>query len=302
MVASLEGDQPGEVSGDKSWAWRVGHLFRRSKLALVGAVVVFALVVVAILAPQIAPHEPNAQDLFQALQPPAWHENGSAVYLLGSDQYGRDILSRIIYGARVTLVAAVFAALLAAVVGTLLGLIAGYWGGRLDMLVMRLVDVQLGFPLVLLALTIVAVLGANLRNLIIAMAITGWMVYTRVIRAAVLSLKEQEFIEAARAIGASNRRIILVHILPNVLSQVLILLTLEVARMTLMEASLSYLGLGVPPPTPSWGRMLSESREYMVIAYWIVLFPGIAIMLTVLGVNFMGDGLRDALDPTLQEA
>lgn len=285
---------------DRGWMSSVWRLFRRSKLALVGAIIVIGLVTVASIAPQVAPHEPNAQALYKALRPPFWHENGSVEFLLGSDQYGRDILSRIIYGARVTLVAAISAALLAALVGTVLGLIAGYAGGRIDMLVMRLVDVQLGFPLILLALTIVAVLGANLTNLIVAMAVTGWMVYTRVVRAAVLSLKEQEFIEAARSIGATDARIILVHILPNVFSHVLVILTLEIARMALMEASLSYLGLGVPPPTPSWGRMLSESREYMVIAYWIVLFPGLAIMLAVLGVNFLGDGLRDALDPTLQ--
>jgi ABC-type dipeptide/oligopeptide/nickel transport system permease subunit len=282
--------------------WRATvRLFRRSKLALIGAIIVFVLVIVAVFAPVIAPHDPNAQDLFQALKPPVWQEGGSAEFLLGTDQFGRDIFSRIVFGARVTLVAAFFAALFAAIFGTVLGLIAGYRGGRLDVLVMRLVDVQLGFPLVLLALTIVAVLGANLGNLIIAMAITGWMVYTRVVRAGVLSLKEQEFVEAARASGATDNRIVFVHVLPNVFSQVLIILTLEIARMTLMEASLSYLGLGVPPPTPSWGRMLAESREYMVIAYWLVLFPGLAIMLTVLGVNFLGDGLRDALDPTLQE-
>jgi ABC-type dipeptide/oligopeptide/nickel transport system permease subunit len=276
------------------------RLFQRSKLALVGAILVFVLVAVAVTAPLIAPHGPNVQDLFKALQPPAWHENGSIEFPLGTDQFGRDIFSRIVFGARVTLVAAFFAALFAALFGTLLGLLAGFRGGRLDTLVMRLVDVQLGFPLVLLALTIVAILGASLRNLIIAMAITGWMVYTRVVRAAVLSLREQEFVEAARASGATDARIVFIHILPNVFSQVLIILTLEIARMALMEASLSYLGLGVPPPAPSWGRMLSESREYMVIAYWIVLFPGTAIMLTVLGVNFLGDGLRDALDPTLR--
>lgn len=286
--------------GPRWWHWTV-RLFRRSKLALIGAVIVLLLLIVAIFAPAIAPHEPNAQDLFSALRPPAWQENGSLEYLLGTDQFGRDIFSRVIFGARVTMVAAFFAALFAAIFGTVLGLLAGFRGGRLDMLVMRLVDVQLGFPLVLLALTIVAVLGASLTNLIIAMAITGWMVYTRVVRAGVLSLKEQEFIEAARASGATDVRIVFIHILPNVFSQVLVILTLEIARMTLMEASLSYLGLGVPPPTPSWGRMLSESREYMVIAYWLVLFPGLAIMLTVLGVNFLGDGLRDALDPTLQE-
>lgn len=300
-VATVDNPSQEPFGEEPSRLERLIHLFSRSKLAVVGAIVLVILVTAAVAAPYIAPHDPNEQDLFQALKPPAWQEGGTTDYLLGTDQFGRDILSRIIHGARVTLVAAFMAALVAAVFGTLLGLVAGYYGGRLDTFVMRLVDIQLGFPLVLLALTLVAILGASLRNLVLAMGVTGWMVYTRVVRGTVLSLKQREFIEAAKALGARDIRILGRHILPNLISQVLVILTLEMARMTLMEASLSYLGLGVPPPAPSWGRMLSESREYMVIAYWIVLFPGLAIMLTVLGVNFLGDGLRDALDPTLQE-
>ena len=279
---------------------RAIRLFRRSKLNLVGAFIVLIIIVLAIAAPLVAQHDPIKQDLMQSLRPPAWEENGSLEHVLGTDQYGRDIWSRIVYGTRVTLAAAFMAALGAAIFGTTLGLIAGYFGGRTDALVMRVVDIQLGFPLVLLALTLVAILGASLQNLVIAMAVTGWMIYTRVVRGTVFSLKEQEFVTAARATGASDARIIRKHILPNVITPVLVLITLEMARLVLMEASLSYLGLGVPPPTPTWGRMLSESRDYMIVAYWIVVFPGLAIMLTILGINFLGDGLRDALDPKLR--
>jgi peptide/nickel transport system permease protein len=276
------------------------RFFLRSKLSIIGAVAVALVVLSAIAAPVVAPHDPVDQNLRNALRPPAWAPEGGIDNLLGTDQYGRDIFSRIVYGARVTLIAAFLSALSAAVFGTLLGLIAGYYTGRVDTFIMRIVDIQLGFPLVLLALTVVAILGASLRNLVIAMAITGWMIYTRVVRGTVLSLREQEFVEAARAIGASNARIIGRHILPNIITPVLVLITLEMARLVLMEAALSYLGLGVPPPAPTWGRMLSESREYMIVAYWMVVFPGIAIMITVLGVNFLGDGIRDALDPQLQ--
>ena len=279
---------------------RAIRLFRRSKLALAGALIVVLLALVALLAPLIAPHDPVKQDLFHALAPPMWAEGGTAEYPLGTDQFGRDILSRVIHGSRVTLTASLLAALFAAALGTTLGLIAGYFGGVADTIVMRIVDVQLGFPLILLTLTLVAVLGASLRNLILAMAITGWMIYARVVRGSVLALKGQEFIEAAHAVGANHFRIIVHHILPNVTTQVLVLITVEMARLALMEASLSYLGLGVPPPTATWGRMLSECRDYMTIAYWVVLFPGAAIMLTVLGINFLGDGLRDALDPKLR--
>lgn len=301
MVDTVQTEVTGKaLSKSTTQLERAIRLFRRSRTAIAGAILVVFLIVVALAAPLVAPHDPVKQDLMHALAPPAWAQEGSGDYLLGTDQYGRDILSRIIYGARVTLVAAFLSALSAAIFGTVLGLLAGYYGGRVDTLIMRIVDVQLGFPLVLLTLTLVAILGASMRNLVLAMAITGWMIYARVVRGTVMSLKEWEFVDAARAIGASSVRIIGLHILPNAITPVLVLITLEMARLVLMEASLSYLGLGVPPPAPSWGRMLSESRDYMIIAYWLVLFPGMAIMLTVLGVNFLGDGLRDALDPKLR--
>lgn len=276
------------------------RLFRRSKLSIIGVLIVGVLVTTAIAAPWIAPKDPNDQTLMHSLRPPRWQEGGMPEYILGTDQFGRDILSRIIYGGRVTLLTAFLAAISAAFLGTTLGLFAGYYGGYVDTVVSRIVDIHLGFPLVLLALALVAVLGANLQNLVLAMAITGWMIYTRVIRGNVLSLREQEFIQASRALGAGNLHIIIRRILPNVYTPILVLITLEMARLVLIEASLSYLGLGVPPPTPTWGRMLAESRDYMLVADWLVIFPGLAIMLTVLGINFLGDGLRDTFDPKLK--
>lgn len=184
-------------------------------------------------------------------------------------------------------------------VGVLLGVVAGYFGGSLDHGIMRLADLQLAFPLILLALALVAVLGPSLGNLVLVMGVTGWMVYARLTRALVLSLREREFVSAARGVGAGHGRIIFQHIIPNILSSALVLFTLEMARMILMESSLSFLGLGVPPPTPTWGRMLSEARTYMTSAYWRVTFPGLAISLTVLGLNLFGDGMRDALDPRM---
>jgi peptide/nickel transport system permease protein len=189
-----------------------------------------------------------------------------------------------------------------AVVGVTAGLIAGFYGGWIDSLVMRIVDINLAFPLILLALAIVAILGANLRNLIIVMAVTAWMIYARVVRGVTLSLRSQEFVQSARASGASNSRILVRHLLPNLLAPVIVIWTLEVARIILLESALSFLGLGIPPPTPTWGRMLSEGRAYLTIAAWTSVFPGLAIMLTVLGINFLGDGVRDLLDPRLRKA
>jgi peptide/nickel transport system permease protein len=287
-------------SGQRKQFRSILRVFQRSRLSIVGALIVGVLIITAIAAPWIAPHDPNDQTLMHSLRPPSWQEGGMPEYVLGTDQFGRDILSRIIYGGRVTLITAFLAALLAALFGTIMGLFGGYYGGRVDSIVSRIVDIFLGFPLILLALALVAVLGANLQNLVLAMAITGWMIYTRVIRGNVLTLREQEFVHASRALGASNFRIIMRHILPNVYTPILVLITLEMARLVLIEASLSYLGLGVPPPTPTWGRMLAESRDYMLVADWLVIFPGLAIMLTVLGINFLGDGLRDAFDPKLK--
>jgi peptide/nickel transport system permease protein len=219
---------------------------------------------------------------------------------LGTDELGRDILSRILYGSRVTLSIAAAAVILGGVVGVLLGIVAGYSRGMVDRVLMRIVDVQLSLPLMLLALLVVAALGPSTRNLIIVLALTSWLRYARIIRGQVLALREREFILSAHSIGAGTWRIILRHLLPNVMTPALVIATLELARIIIMDASLSFLGLGVQPPNPSWGRMLADGRVYISSAWWIVTFPGIAILLTVLSVNLLGDWLRDYFDPKLR--
>jgi peptide/nickel transport system permease protein len=279
-------------------SWR---LVRRSLLTSAGALIVGLVIVAALAAPQLATTDPIDQDLTVALKPPFWAADGSLQHPLGTDHLGRDVYSRVIHGARISLTISVLAALLGALVGVAAGLVAGYVGGRVDAVIMRIVDLNLAFPLILLALAVVALLGANLKNLVIVMAITTWMIYARVVRGLTLGLRAREFVQAARALGAHDARIIARHVLPNVLPPVIVIWTLEVARVILMESALSFLGLGVPPPTPTWGRMLAEGRDYLTVAGWIAIFPGIAIMVTVLGINFLGDGLRDLLDPRLRQ-
>ena len=279
----------------------LARLVGRSPLAGVGALIVGLVIVAALAAPLLVTTDPIDQDLTVVLRPPFWMEDGSVRHPLGTDHLGRDVYSRLVYGARISLTISVLAALLGAAAGVAAGLVAGYLGGWVDAVIMRIVDLNLAFPLILLALAVVALLGASLRNLIIVMAITTWMIYARVVRGLTLSLREQEFVQAIRALGAHDTRVIARHVLPNVLPPVMVILTLEVARVILMESALSFLGLGVPPPTPTWGRMLAEGRDYLTVAGWISIFPGIAIMVTVLGINFLGDGLRDLLDPRLRQ-
>ncbi len=276
------------------------RLARRSPLASLGVLIVGLVVIAALAAPLLATTDPIDQDLAVALKPPFWMADGSLQHPLGTDHLGRDVFSRLVYGAQISLTISVLAALLGAAVGVAAGLVAGYLGGRVGTVIMRVVDLNLAFPLILLALAVVALLGPNLRNLVIVMAITTWMIYARVVRGLTLTLREQEFVQAVRALGARDARIIARHVLPNVLAPVMVIWTLEVARVILMESALSFLGLGVPPPTPTWGRMLAEGRDYLSMAGWISIFPGLAIMVTVLGINFLGDGLRDLLDPRLR--
>jgi ABC-type dipeptide/oligopeptide/nickel transport system permease subunit len=276
------------------------HGFIRNRLAMVGAILMLTILILAILAPVIKPHDPLKQNLRNTLVPPAWYEGGSFDYLLGTDHFGRDILSRLLYGARASLPASGLAAIFALILGTSVGLVAGYFGGALDTVLTGIVDVFLAFPLILMALTLAAILGPSLRNLVIVMALTGWMSYARVVRSAVLSLKNMEFVTAATVIGARDIRIILRHIFPNVIGQTLILFAYGFSQFIILESALSFLGLGIPPPTPTWGRMLYEGRDYLTVAPWTITFPGLAIMLTVLSNNFIGDGLRDALDPSLR--
>jgi peptide/nickel transport system permease protein len=222
-------------------------------------------------------------------------------YLLGTDQLGRDIVSRLIYGARISIVVSVSAVVFSAFLGTIIGLFSGFYGGKIDSVFMRLADVQLAFPFILLAIAIIAVLGPNLQNIIIVMGITGWVIYARVVRAEVLSLREKEYVMAVRALGGSNGRIIFNHLLPNVIPPIIVIVTLEMARMIIMEAALSFLGLGIQPPTPTWGGMLADGRVYLVTSWWLATFPGVVIMLVVLGINLLGNWLRDILDPRLTQ-
>ena len=304
----LNSEQSENSSGGKDNAWGrfsnqwndLFQAFFRNKLALLGAVLLVIILGLAIAAPWIAPHDPVKQNLKLTLLPPAWSQGGNLSYLLGTDHFGRDILSRLLYGARVSLPTSIAAASFALLVGVSIGLIAGYFGGMIDTLLTGIVDVFLAFPLILIALSLAAILGPSQRNLVIVMAITGWMNYARVIRSAVLSIKTKDFIMAAIVVGAKDRRIILRHVLPNIISPTLVMFAYGVSQFIILKSALSFLGLGIPPPAPTWGRMLYEGRDFLTIAPWIITFPGIAIMLTVLSNNFIGDGLRDALDPHLR--
>jgi len=249
----------------------------------------------------ISPHDPILQDVEKRLIPPMGQEGADSNYLLGTDHLGRDIVSRLIYGARISIVVSVSAVALSAVLGTLIGLFSGFYGGKVDNIFMRIADVQLAFPFILLAIAIIAVLGPNLQNIILTMGITGWVIYARVVRAEVLSLREKEFITSVRALGGSNGRIIFNHLFPNVVPPIIVIVTLEMARMIIMEAALSFLGLGIQPPTPTWGGMLADGRVYLVTSWWLATFPGLVIMLVVLGINLLGNWLRDMLDPRLTQ-
>jgi peptide/nickel transport system permease protein len=256
-----------------------------------GLILTVVLVLAALAAPALAPYDPNVQDTARRLEAP------SNQHLLGLDDLGRDVLSRVIFGARVSLRVGFSVVLLAALTGVTLGAISGYFGGAIDVLVMRLCDILLAFPGILLAIALVAVLGPSLNNVILALAIIGWVSYARLVRGQVLKVREMEYVTAAKALGAKSPRVILRHVLPNVINPVIVMATLGLAGAILAEAALSFLGLGVQPPTPSWGAMLTAGRRYLGLANHLAIFPGAAIMLAVMGLNFLGDGLIDALDP-----
>ncbi len=267
---------------------------RRSPGAMIGLVLITLLLLTVLSADVIAPQGIDDQDLRKGLWPP------SREFPLGTDEFGRDMLSRIIHGARISLQVGIIATVISAVIGVILGAIAGYFGGRIDYLIQGMVDISWAFPTVLFALFLIAVLGPSLTNVMISVGLGYWGGYARVVRGQVLSLREWEFIAAAHAIGASDLRIMFRHIMPNIVAPVIIMSTLMMADAILIEATLSFLGMGAQPPTPSWGSILSAGRAHMRLAPWETIFPGIAIMLTVLGFNLLGDGLRDALDPRLR--
>ena len=270
----------------------------KPKIVLGGAIVL-ALVVAGALAPWIAPYNPNAQDLGLALKPPQWL---FAPHVLGTDAVGRDILSRLFYGARISLVIAVMVVVISGVVGVGLGAVSGYFAGMVDFAIQKFVEVIWAFPPLLLAIAIMAFLGQGLENLILALVAQRWISYCRVSRGQALSMRSREFVEAARALGASNARIILRHIIPNLFQSAVVIGTFAMASAIISEASLSFLGLGVPPEIPTWGSMLADGRTYISTSWWLALFPGLCIFFTVLGINLLGDGLRDLLDPRLKRS
>jgi peptide/nickel transport system permease protein len=277
-----------------------GRRLWRDRLAIVGAAAVAAIIGGAVLAPVLAPADPIRNRLGYRLTPPAWASGGSPAHLLGTDTLGRDVASRLLYGARVSLVVGFAAVLLSGIAGVALGLVAGYYRGRLDDVLMRLGDVQLAFPVLVLAIAVLAALGASLVNMILVLGLTGWVNFARIARAETLSLRHREFVDAARALGAGDASIMARHIAPNVLPPLVVVATFSVARTVIAEASLSFLGLGIPPPAPSWGAMLDEGRNYLTTGWWLALFPGLAILLLVVGINLVGDWLRDLLDPRLE--
>jgi peptide/nickel transport system permease protein len=290
---------PARPLREREWVMLLLRLVRR-RTALFGLVVVAVVALAALLAPVVAPFDPLAQDIGQRLKEPGWQDAGGRVHPLGTDHLGRDILSRIIHGSRIALLVGLAAVLISGVLGMLIGLVAGYFGGKVDDVLMRLADVQLAFPFILLAIAVIGVLGPSLRNIIIVIGVSSWVVYARVVRGEVLSIREREFVHAAVALGSRDWRILARHVLPNAFTPWLVVATLDMARVIVIESALSFLGLGVQPPTPTWGGMLADGRVYLSTAWWLATFPGLAILVTVLGINLFGDGLRDTLDPRLK--
>ena len=271
------------------------------RLGVLGGFLILILLITAIFTPWLAPHDPYEQDIMNRLLPPVWMKGGSSDFPLGTDYLGRELLSRIMYGTRVSLVVGVSAVILQVVIGVFLGLLAGYYGGRIDSIISFMVNVMMGFPFILLAMSLVAVLGPSLQNIIIALGFTGWPVFTRVVRIETIKLREQEFVLAATTLAFKTKRILARHILPNLLPTVLVIGTVEIARAIIRESLLSFLGLGIQPPTPSWGTMLAEGRDYMLMQWWLAAYPGLAIFMAALGINLLGDALRDLLDPHLRK-
>ena len=267
------------------------------RLGIFGFLLTCIVALTAIFAPFIAPHDPYAQDITKRLMPPVWDEGGSIVHLLGTDQVGRDTLSRIIYGARISLMVGLFAVIIAASIGIVMGLLAGYFMGPIDAVISYLVDSMLSIPYVLLAMVMVATFGASFKNVFIVLGVTSWPVYARLIRTEVLRIREIDYVTSAKAIGMSHPKILCSEIFPNLFNSIIVVCTIQTATMIIAESFLSFLGLGVQPPIPSWGGMLAEGRAHLLSMWWLATFPGIAIFASALGINLFGDGLRDILDP-----
>jgi peptide/nickel transport system permease protein len=284
----------------REWLVFLRRLVAR-RTALFGLIVVVVVMLTAVAAPLLSPFDPIEQDLGDLrLKAPGFRDGVGRLHPLGTDHLGRDLLARVIYGARPALLVGFAAVAISGLIGMATGLVSGYFGGRMDDVLMRLADIQLAFPFILLAIAVIGVLGPSLQTIIVVIGVSSWVVYARIVRGAVLGLREREFVQAALALGGGDGRVLLRHILPNVFTPWLVVATLDMARVIVIESALSFLGLGVQPPTPTWGGMLADGRVYISTAWWLATFPGLAILITVLGINLFGDGLRDTLDPRLK--
>ncbi|MDO8475618.1 MAG: ABC transporter permease [Candidatus Rokubacteria bacterium] len=283
---------------ERRWVMTLKRLARR-RTAVFGLGVVITVLLASVFAPWLTPFDPLEQDINERLREPGWQSAAGRVHVLGTDHLGRDILARVIFGSRIALAVGFSAVLISGVLGMAVGLVSGYFGGKVDDFFMRLADIQLAFPFILLAIAVIGVLGPSLRNIIIVIGVSSWVVYARVVRGEVLSIREREFVQAAIALGSRDGRVLVRHVLPNAFTPWLVVATLDMARVIVIESALSFLGLGVQPPTPTWGGMLADGRVYLSTAWWLATFPGLAILVTVLGINLLGDGLRDTLDPRL---
>lgn len=270
---------------------------KQNKSLWIGTIIIFFVSFLAIFAPFIAPYDPNDHNLFMRLRPPSWQEGGDKQHILGTDSLGRDILSRIIFGSRISLLIGFSAVALQGILGTMLGLLSGFIGRWLDVIIMRLVDIQLSIPFLVLALALSAVLGPGVINIVIVLGITGWATYARLARALTIQHKEFTYVQAITALGQKRNKILLFHIFPNISSSIFVTATFQLARMIIAESSLSYLGLGVPLQVTTWGGMIASGRDYITTAWWLSTFPGLALMLTVVGINLLGNALRDIMDP-----
>jgi peptide/nickel transport system permease protein len=293
MSASVHDARPAE---SRSWQWARVTLaaFNTNKTSWIGLLLFLVAVLAAALAPWLAPHDPLEQDVLSRLQPP--HET----FYLGTDYFGRDILSRLLYGARISLVIGIASTLIAMIVGSAIGVLAGWYGGRFDVVVMQSMDILLAFPSLILGLILVAMLGPSMENIIVAIALTSVPPFARIARAPTISVKEREYIDAGRSLGFSDARIMLLHVLPNIFPEILVMASLWLANSIRTEASLAFVGLGVKPPTPTWGGMIREGFENILDSFWLVLAPSVAILIVVFALNILGDGLRDAVDPKLK--
>jgi len=283
-----------------------GGMTRRARIVrkltfIIPVIILTVIVLTAIFAPLIAPYDPEKMSLPDRLMPPFWAEDGSTEHFLGTDRLGRDVLSRLIHGARISLSVSLLVILITSAIGTTLGIIGGYLGGRIEAFLMRITDISLSFPAILVAMLLAVSMGPSFTTVVLAVSILGWAPYARLIRGETLKLREADFVAQARVIGSSSIRIMLRHIFPNIVNSLIIIMTLQVGLLIIVEASLSFLGVGIPPPAPSWGNMVNDGRNLIDTAWWISTFPGIAIALVVLSGNFLGDWLRDKLDPKLRQ-